>query len=149
MANFCTRCGIPLAIGNETDFCSQHGGPAEAPDAQMRCPFCSELILATAKKCKHCGEFLSREVATPTPQKIKVNYPSGSMYCTACGNVGRPRGMPKFELMVVIFVSVFLFFVPLMIYLFVRSGDRCKRCMKKTLIPLTSPVARSALARTH
>jgi hypothetical protein len=24
----------------------------------MRCPFCSEKILATARKCKHCGEFL-------------------------------------------------------------------------------------------
>jgi predicted ATP-dependent serine protease len=23
-----------------------------------KCPYCSELILATAKKCKHCGEWL-------------------------------------------------------------------------------------------
>lgn len=147
MANFCARCGIPLTIDNETDFCGEHGGPVLAPDPQRRCPFCSELILSTAKKCKHCGEFLSREVAAPTPPQNTANYPSGSLYCTDCGNVGRPRGMPKFELIVVLLISLFLLFIPLIIYLFVRSGDRCRRCMSRALIPLDSPAARSALGR--
>ena len=31
-----------------------------------RCPYCAELILAAAVKCKHCSEFLS-ENATPPP----------------------------------------------------------------------------------
>src|SRR5258706_15574793 len=74
MANFCTRCGISLAMGNETDFCSEHGGPSLSPDATVRCRFCSEVILASAKKCKHCGEFLSREIAA-----------AASTYCTKCG----------------------------------------------------------------
>jgi RNA polymerase subunit RPABC4/transcription elongation factor Spt4 len=26
------------------------------------CPYCSELILATAKKCKHCGEILDQQM---------------------------------------------------------------------------------------
>ncbi len=34
-------------------------------DATKRCPFCGEVILAMAKKCKHCGEFLDR--AAPPP----------------------------------------------------------------------------------
>lgn len=33
----------------------------EDDDARTaRCPYCSEIILASAKKCKHCGEFLDR-----------------------------------------------------------------------------------------
>jgi hypothetical protein len=28
------------------------------PNGTRRCPYCSEEILASAKKCKHCGEFL-------------------------------------------------------------------------------------------
>ena len=30
------------------------------PEAKKRCPFCSETILKTANKCKHCGEFLNK-----------------------------------------------------------------------------------------
>src|ERR1700722_8566791 len=37
---------------------------ATSAEATKRCPFCGEVILAIAKKCKHCGEFLDR----PPPQ---------------------------------------------------------------------------------
>lgn len=30
-----------------------------------RCPYCGEEILAVAKKCKHCGEWLNREETRP------------------------------------------------------------------------------------
>src|SRR5271156_3537863 len=47
--------------------------PVEAAaEATKRCPFCGEVILAIAKKCKHCGEFLDRATppdgATPSPK---------------------------------------------------------------------------------
>ena len=29
--------------------------------SSIQCPYCSEKILKTAKKCKHCGEFLNKE----------------------------------------------------------------------------------------
>src|SRR5262249_51238413 len=33
------------------------------PEAEIRqCPFCSEKILATARKCKHCGEIIDPEL---------------------------------------------------------------------------------------
>ncbi|MGH2509761.1 MAG: hypothetical protein ACRDHZ_20465 [Ktedonobacteraceae bacterium] len=63
MANFCARCGIPLAIGSESDYCNEHGGPVAVPksDAKIPCPYCSESIPASAKKCKHCGEFIEKK----------------------------------------------------------------------------------------
>jgi hypothetical protein len=147
MADYCIRCGIPLAIGAESDYCSEHAALAPSPEATVRCRFCSEVILASAKKCKHCGEFLSGKVAPATPRRSTANYPSGAMYCTSCGHVGKPHGMPLFELLFVLVISIFTLFVPLMIYLLVRSGERCEECKRKSLIPLDSPAARSALER--
>ena len=30
------------------------------------CPYCSEEVQATAKKCKHCGEFLEKALGRTT-----------------------------------------------------------------------------------
>ncbi len=43
-----------------------------AADATKRCPFCGEVILAVAKKCKHCGEFLDRAAPPPGPSTIST-----------------------------------------------------------------------------
>ncbi|HVT82166.1 MAG TPA: PH domain-containing protein [Phycisphaerae bacterium] len=39
--------------------------PAGEAEPTKRCPFCGEVILAIAKKCKHCGEFLDRAPLSP------------------------------------------------------------------------------------
>jgi hypothetical protein len=36
----------------------------------VRCPFCSEEVLAGAKKCKHCGEFLANQEEMVAPALI-------------------------------------------------------------------------------
>ena len=48
----------------------------ETTPGQKSCPFCAELILAAARKCKHCGEFLTEERA----QKAQVIEATGKLY---------------------------------------------------------------------
>jgi hypothetical protein len=36
-------------------------------ETRVRCPLCSEKILATARKCKHCGEFIGGRDEAPPP----------------------------------------------------------------------------------
>jgi len=40
---------------------SRHRDVQDQPDplAKKPCPYCAEEIMAVAKKCKHCGEFLN------------------------------------------------------------------------------------------
>lgn len=46
--------------------------PAPPPKPEMQdCPYCGEEILAKAKKCKHCGEFLDGRSSAPKPQSSR------------------------------------------------------------------------------
>ena len=66
----------------------------EAAATTKACPWCGETILAVAKKCKHCGEFLSGErpsgSADPT---LRV----GSVRCDLCGTLQEVPIGPDFE----------------------------------------------------
>lgn len=60
-------------------------------DRTKRCPFCGEVILAIARKCKHCGEFLDRSPPPPPPPAHASQGPGD----VAQGNVpGTGPGAP-------------------------------------------------------
>ena len=38
-------------------------------EPKIRCPYCSELVAFSAKKCKHCGEFFDVNLRNSRQQK--------------------------------------------------------------------------------
>ena len=48
------------------------------------CPWCGETILAVAKKCKHCGEFLDKEELVE-PEPISMSNPAPGTPAAAGG----------------------------------------------------------------
>jgi hypothetical protein len=75
MGNYCGKCGTPLPIDSDSDNCWRHGGPALTTESQVRCPFCRETILAEARKCRHCGEFLTQRTAPTLSENTKTAGP--------------------------------------------------------------------------
>ncbi|MBY0525210.1 MAG: hypothetical protein K2R98_17520 [Gemmataceae bacterium] len=87
------------------------------------CPFCSEKILATAKKCKHCGEFLLAEVVAsaapmqqqPAPAPLVVVAPPPpkqvGFHCPYCNTCKPPYTQRKVSTAGWIFFWVLLLFL--------------------------------------
>ena len=77
----CRKCWVasfqtPGAVRTDHDPGSQAppGQVEEVPETGddptvIRCPFCSEEILSTAKKCKHCNEWLVDDPPQSTSQR--------------------------------------------------------------------------------
>jgi hypothetical protein len=65
---------------------------------QKTCPFCKKQIFSTAKKCKHCGEWLNEQAKENTqeaaqPQKPLSEKSLGYVLATAGGLFGGPIGL--------------------------------------------------------
>ncbi len=62
---------------------------------QKTCPDCGELVLATARKCKHCGTALVPD-GVPLTNGTRLcpdchrPAPVGDKYCPACGHAMAP-----------------------------------------------------------
>ncbi|MCF0186723.1 MAG: zinc ribbon domain-containing protein [Bacteroidaceae bacterium] len=50
-----------------------------------RCPYCGEEILAVAKKCKHCGEWVDQKVEMIACPICGEDNPKGTKVCIHCG----------------------------------------------------------------
>ena len=51
--------------------CARHELGFKKMEDVKNCPYCGEEVLAVAKKCKHCGEWLDKTVNTP-PTKSEI-----------------------------------------------------------------------------
>ena len=107
--------------------------PSPPPKQTKDCPFCGEEILASARKCKHCGEFLdgSAPPAPSAPQKQirKPNLAKGEFQCPNCQYIGMPTKKPKGNTLVALLLF-FLFALPGLIYVVAYSGYKylCPKC---------------------
>jgi hypothetical protein len=90
MGNYCGKCGTPLPIESDSDNCWRHGDPGLTAESQIRCPFCKEIILAEARKCRQCGEFLGERTAVLAP----VTIPASSLP-TSQRSAIPPEGLAK------------------------------------------------------
>lgn len=85
------------------------------------CPFCSEEILANAKKCKHCGEYLDPVLAkTSAPQQINVGTKKWnpalaavlSMFFPGLGHLYKGKILSGFIWFVVVVCGYMMLIVP-------------------------------------
>ena len=69
------QCECGKAISDRAERCpgcgKKRGAAPPYPDRRQhstaRCPYCHEEIRPAAKKCKHCGEWLTPEMREPRP----------------------------------------------------------------------------------
>lgn len=73
----CPKCDASLLVPGRIKETTEEPPPTQAGTSgphEKKCPFCAELILADAIKCKHCGEFLNRPQEKPAPKPLPVPY---------------------------------------------------------------------------
>jgi hypothetical protein len=88
-----------------SDAGSQEPPPAAAQELKQ-CPFCGEWILAVARKCRHCGEFLDPELRAAENKPGEVDrflIPTGRpASAIAAGYLGLFSLLPCFGLLAII-----------------------------------------------
>lgn len=61
----------------------------KSPEEGKRCPYCAEVILKAATKCKHCGEFLDMKPAVGAKTTVETNVKQGALIgAVVCFSIG-------------------------------------------------------------
>jgi predicted RNA-binding Zn-ribbon protein involved in translation (DUF1610 family) len=127
----CPQCSKQIRIprsGNPTS--SPPPTPAVEEKQHRDCPYCGEQILASAIKCKHCGEFLD---GRPKQQAPIAPQPQGRK-CPHCGahGVGKVRGLQGIGETFVAVILFFLFLIPgIIYYIYMESVPYCSSCGRR------------------
>jgi predicted RNA-binding Zn-ribbon protein involved in translation (DUF1610 family) len=75
MTTDCPTCSRPFTVRHpegESFKPPLYNSDIVENEERARCPFCGELILAIARKCKHCGEFVDGSHSTQTEPPAQV-----------------------------------------------------------------------------
>jgi len=80
-----------------------------------KCPACAELILAEAKKCKHCGEILDLQMRDIDQLKTQLKQ-AGPVYMNAA-NGGAGGGLRYFNYGIHIFMTLLTAGLWLVVYI--------------------------------
>ena len=69
-----------------------------------KCSFCAEEILADAKKCKHCGEFVDRTLSV----SVGAIFAAGVITaCVLAGNAENSIAVGVWAIFVLLFARIF------------------------------------------
>jgi len=110
-------------------------------DTSKPCPYCSEIILSSAQKCKHCGEYLDPKLRAERKKEIESLKPPlwspgvaavMSLIIPGLGQMYKGQIINGLFWLVVVLVGYMILIVPgLILHLFcilgAASGDSKKR----------------------
>jgi TM2 domain-containing membrane protein YozV len=99
---------------------STQRNPTVTTEANVKCPYCAEVIAAEAKKCKHCGEFLDsnlRQAKMPSPVPLEQPWNPGvaavlSLVIPGAGQIYKGQLKPGIWWLVGVIVGYTAFIIP-------------------------------------
>ena len=92
---------------------SSHAIAVKDEDSEQDCPYCSEKILLTAKKCKHCGEFLDQALrAENAPDQWRPGIAAALSIIPGAGQLYKGQILNGIMWFIMVSIGYFMLFFP-------------------------------------